>query len=215
MVLRSTPREPKMDRRPSQPIRILAGGTALFAWTSLGIQLALLLNAMGMGPALWRFAGYFTILTNLLVAIMASEIASGRTDRLSGPGARMAVTAAIVLLGVAYWFLLAPLWTPTGWQLAADIGLHLAVPVLAFALWFAMSGGGLGWRDVPKAAVWPALYAAYALVRGTFDGWYAYWFLNPKDQSTAELLISVAGLAVLVMGMGAALVAIDRRRARR
>ena len=204
-----------MARGPGESTRMLAGATALVAWASLGIQLALLLNAMNMVPALWRFLGFFTILTNLLAAIMATEIASGRTDRLSGPAARMAVTAAILLVGIAYWFLLAPLWTPTGWQLAADIGLHLAVPVLTFALWFAMSGNGLGWRDVPKAAIWPALYAVYALVRGTFDGWYAYWFLNPKDQSTAELLISVAGLTLLVMAIGAALVAIDRRRAAR
>lgn len=201
-----------MARRPSDSIRMLAGGTALVAWTSLGVQLALLLNAMNMGPALWRFAGFFTILTNVLVAVMATEIASGRTDRLSGPAARMAVTAAIVLVGLTYWFLLAPLWTPTGWQLASDIGLHLAVPVLAFALWFAMSGASLGWRDVPKAAIWPALYAIYAVARGAVDGWYAYWFLNPEDQSAAELLVSVAGFALLVMAIGATLVAIDRRR---
>jgi hypothetical protein len=202
-------------RGPSDSIRALAGAAALVAWTSLGLQLALLLNAMNMAPALWRFAGYFTILTNLLVAVMATEIASGRTDRLSGPAARMAVTAAIVLVGVAYWFLLAPLWTPTGWQLAADIGLHLAVPVLAFVLWFAMADGRLRWSDAPKAAIWPAIYAVYAVARGAADGWYAYWFLNPKDQSALELVVSIVGLALLVTGIGAALIAIDRsRRAR-
>jgi hypothetical protein len=199
-----------MTRR--EPIELFAGATALVAWTTLGLQLALLLNAMTLAPALWRFAGFFTILTNLLVAIMATEIASGRTDRLSGPIARMCVTAAMLLVGVAYWFLLAPLWTPTGWQLAADIGLHLAVPVLTFALWLAMADGSLGWRDVPKAAIWPALYAIYAVARGAIDRWYAYWFLNPKDQSPLELLVSVIGLAVLIMAVGAMLVAIDRRR---
>ena len=198
-----------------EPTRLLAGATALIAWTALGVQLAILLNAMILVPALWRFAGYFTILTNLLVAIMATEIASGRTDRLSRPVARMAVTAAILLVGIAYWFLLAPLWTPTGWQLAADIGLHLAVPVLACALWFAMADGGLEWSDAPKAAIWPAIYAVYAVARGAADGWYAYWFLNPKDQSLLELVASIVGLALLVTGIGAALIAIDRsRRAR-
>jgi hypothetical protein len=195
-----------------EPIQLFAGATALVAWTTLGLQLALFLNAMTLAPALWRFAGFFTILTNLLVAIMATEIASGRTDRLSGPVARMCVTAAMLLVGVAYWFLLAPLWTPTGWQLAADIGLHLAVPVLTLALWFAMADGTLSWRDVPKAAIWPAIYAIYAVARGAIDGWYAYWFLNPKDQSPLELLVSVVGLALLIMAVGALLVAIDRKR---
>lgn len=195
-----------------EKIALLAGATALVAWASLAVQLAIMLNAMTLVPALWRFIGFFTILTNLLVAIMATEIASGRTDRLSGPAARMAVTAAILLVGVAYWFLLAPLWTPTGWQLAADIGLHTAVPVLAGALWFAMADGSLGWRDVTKAAIWPALYAIYAVVRGAIDGWYAYWFLNPEDQSALELIVSIVGLSALVMAIGALLVGIDRRR---
>ena len=195
-----------------EPIQLFAGATALVAWTTLGLQLALFLNAMTLAPALWRFAGFFTILTNLLVAIMATEIASGRTDRLSGPIARMCVTAAMLLVGAAYWFLLAPLWTPTGWQLAADIGLHLAVPVLTLALWLAMADGSLNWRDVPKAAIWPAIYAVYAVARGAVDGWYAYWFLNPRDQSPLELTASVVSLALLIMAVGALLVAIDRRR---
>ena len=195
---------------------LLAGTTALVAWTSLAIQLAIILNAMTLAPALWRFVGYFTILTNLLIAIMATQIARGREGRLEGRAARMALTAAILLVAIAYWFLLAPLWTPTGWQLAADIGLHSVVPILAAVLWFRTSDGRLKWSDVPKAAIWPAVYALYAIARGAADGWYAYWFLNPKDQSALELVVSVAGLSLLVMAIGAVLVTIDRtRRARR
>ena len=203
-----------MRRRLSKPTRVLAGATALLAWLSLGLQLAIMLNAMSLWPALWRFAGYFTILTNLLLAIMATQIARGRERGLGRPVPRMGVTAAILLVGIAYWFLLAPLWTPTGWQLAADIGLHSGAPILAAALWFRMSDGHLRWSDIPKAAIWPALYAIYAVARGLADGWYAYWFLNPRDQSAVELLVSIAGLSLLVMAIAAGLVAIDRRRAR-
>lgn len=203
-----------MAKRFSEPTEVLAGATALVAWLSLGVQLAILLNEMTFWPALWRFAGYFTILTNLLLAAAATQIARGREGNLAAPVARMAITAAILLVGVAYWFLLAPLWTPTGWQLAADIGLHSAAPILAAALWFKMSAGQLRWRDVPKAAIWPAIYAIYAVVRGAGDGWYAYWFLNPRDQSAVELTVSIAGLSLLVMAIAAVLVAIDRRAAR-
>ena len=188
----------------------LAWVTAICGWASLGIQLAIMLEAMAIGPALWRFLGFFTILTNLLVAVMATRIALGRERSVSGPAARMGITAAILLVGIAYWFLLAPLWTPTGWQLVADIGLHTVQPVLAAALWLSMRDGSLGWKDVPKAAILPAGYAIYALARGAGDGWYAYWFLNPDDQSLVELLVSIAGLSLLVMGIGAVLVAIDR-----
>jgi hypothetical protein len=192
------------------PRNTLAWATAIGGWAGLGIQLAIMLEAMAIAPALWRFLGFFTIVTNLLVAVMATRIALGRTSGLSGPAARMAITAAILLVGIAYWFLLAPLWTPTGWQLVADIGLHTVQPVLVAALWFTLRDGSLVWRDLPKAAIWPAAYAIYALARGAGDGWYAYWFLNPDDQSLVELLISIAGLSLLVMGIGAVLVAIDR-----
>lgn len=194
------------------PRNALAWVTAICGWANLGIQLAIMLEAMAVGPALWRFLGFFTILTNLLVAVMATRLALGRKSGLSGPAARMAITAAMLLVGIAYWFLLAPLWTPTGWQLVADIGLHTVQPVLAAALWLSLRDGSLSWSDGPKAAIWPALYAVYALARGAGDGWYAYWFLNPKDQSLVELLISIAGFSLLVMGIGAVLVAIDRAR---
>lgn len=192
------------------PRKTLAWVTAICGWAGLGIQLAIMLEAMAVGPALWRFLGFFTILTNLLVAVMATRMALGRESGLSGPAARMSITAAILLVGIAYWFLLAPLWTPTGWQLVADIGLHSMQPALAAALWLFLRDGSLGWSDVPKAAIWPTVYAVYALARGAGDGWYAYWFLNPDDQSLAELLVSIAGLSLLVMGIGAVLVAIDR-----
>ena len=201
-----------MVKTAIKPRHALAWATTIGGWASLGVQFAILLEAMAVGPALWRFLGFFTIGTNLLVAVMATRIALGRTRGLSGPAARMAITAAILLVGIAYWFLLAPLWTPTGWQLVADIGLHTVQPAMAAALWLALRDGSLAWRDVPKAAIWPALYAVYALARGASDGWYAYWFLNPKDQSLLELLVSIAGLSLLVMGIGAVLVAIDRAR---
>jgi hypothetical protein len=204
-----------MARRLSEPTEILAGATALVAWVSLGVQLAILLNEMTLWPALWRFAGFFTILTNLLLAVTATQAARGSESGLAAPVPRMAITAAILLVAIAYWFLLAPLWTPTGWQLAADIGLHSAAPVLAAALWFKMSDGRLGWRDVAKAAIWPAIYAVYAVARGAIDGWYAYWFLNPKDQSAIELVVSIAGFSLLVMGIAAVLVGIDRKAAAR
>lgn len=204
-----------MARFGARWTRRIASATAIVAWSSLCLQLAILLASMPAGQALWRFFGYFTILTNLLVAIMATQLARGNQRGLGSSAGRMAMTAAILLVGVAYWFLLAPLWTPTGLQLAADIGLHSAVPLLAAALWYGLADGRLRWPDAVKAAIWPALYAVYALARGAADGWYAYWFLNPRDLSALELLLSVAGLSVLVTGIGAALVGIDRRVARR
>jgi hypothetical protein len=194
--------------------KTLAWATAIGGWGSLGLQLAIMLQTMPAASAMWRFLSFFTILTNMLVAAMATRIALGRDGGISGPVARMAITAAILLVGIVYWLLLASQWHPTGWQLVADIGLHSVEPVLAAALWFVSRDGSLKWRDLPKATIWPAAFAVYALARGAVDGWYAYWFLNPRDQSLIELIISIVGLSLLVMAIGAVLIAIDRAHGR-
>jgi hypothetical protein len=187
--------------------------TALTGWGALVLQYAIMLQANAPLPALWRFLGYFTILTNLLVAVMATGIAAGRAGLLGAPPGRMAVTAAIVLVGAVYWLLLAALWQPEGAQLIADFALHSIMPILAAFLWWTMRDGTLAWRDVPKAAIWPAAYACYALARGQIDGWYAYWFFDPSRQDFGGMAAAIIGLSLLVAAIGAALVAIDRRRA--
>lgn len=192
--------------------RSIAAITASVAWCSLALQFGLMLGTQSIGEALWRFLGFFTVLTNILVAIMATGLAVGLKGQISSSAkARMAVTAGIMLVGLAYWTLLASLWQPEGWQLIADIGLHTAVPLLAFATWFASRDGSLRWRDTQSAALWPAAYAMYALARGSIDGWYAYWFFDPSTRDWGEILLSVVALATLVVGIGALLVAVDRR----
>ena len=50
-------------------------------------------------------------------------------------------------------------------------------------VWILAPNGSLGRRDFAWALVPPVLYAAYAMVRGAMDGWYAYWFLDPSQQT--------------------------------
>lgn len=197
-----------MTRRP----RTIAGVCAGVVWASLALQLSLLLRTQPPAAALWLFFGFFTVLTNILVAAMATGLALGRTHGpLAGAKARMAITAAIVMVGIAYWILLAALWKPTGMQLAADIGLHSASPILALATWFVARDGTLEWKDSWIAAIWPSVYAAYALARGHLDGWYAYWFFDPSRQGWGEIALSISGLSALVIGIGAVLIGVDRQ----
>jgi hypothetical protein len=68
-------------------------------------------------------------------------------------------------------------------------------------MWLAGLHEQLKWRDILWALVPPLLYCLYALARGSADGFYAYWFLNPAVQSPAEMVSStvllLAGLAVI------------------
>lgn len=204
-----------MRVRASGAARILAAATALTAWAALGLQLAILIANMGAVAGLWRFAGFFTILTNLLTALVATAIAAGRTGGLAAPRMRLLTANAIALVGLVYVIALQGLWNPQGAQKIADVALHNVVPVLFLLTWLAAPHRALGWKAIPFALLWPLAYTAYALLRGAVDGWYAYWFLDPNTQSIGELALSVAVLLSAFAAFAALLWWADRRLARR
>lgn len=196
--------------------RGLALATALIGWAALGLQLCILVDRMGaIGPALWRFLGYFTLLTNLMVAVVASAMALCPKSALAGPKARLAALTSIVLVGVVYGLLLRNVWTPTGWQKIADLGLHDVVPPLFALAWLLGRHGGLAFRDIFWAVAPGLVYLVYALTRGAADGWYAYWFLNPDTLGTERLALNIVRLAAGFLLAGTILVAADRALARR
>jgi hypothetical protein len=67
----------------------------------------------------------------------------------------------------------------------------------------------LKWRDILWALVPPALYCVYALARGTADGFYAYWFLNPTLQTPAQTAWSIVVLLAAVAVIAGVLNTID------
>ena len=119
---------------------------------------------------------------------------------------------SIVTVGIVSSLLLRSVWSPQGWQKVADMLLHDVTPSLFALLWAVAPHGGLDWRDLKWALVPPALYLAYALARGTVDGWYAYWFLDPSRQSLGALGLSIAGVLAVFALVAAVAIAIDRSR---
>lgn len=194
--------------------RWMATVLALIAWGGLGLQYVIFAQAVGVGLATWRFFGFFTILSNMGIAAIATAIALGRENKLTGARARLMGLTAIVTVGFVYSILLRSTWNPQGLQKLADAALHDWTPILFVILWALMPHGELKWRELKWAMTPPALYLAYALGRGAIDGWYPYYFLNPTLQSGAELAVSILGtLAVFAIIAGGA-IAFDRRMGR-
>jgi hypothetical protein len=192
-------------------VRPLAAVAALVGWAALVLQLALIMRNLGPALGAWRYVGFFTVLSNIGVASIATAVALGWDNRLTSAKARLAGLTAIVTVGFVYSVLLRSLWHPTGWQKVADAGLHDATPILFAVLWRAMPHGALQWRDIGIALAGPALYLGYALARGSVDGWYPYYFIDPTTQSLASLLGSIAGVIAVFGAVAALAVAIDRR----
>ena len=193
--------------------RIIAAVAALIGWAGLALQLVLIVRNLGLPLGLWRFVGFFTILTNIGAASVATALAVGRVQRLAGGRAQLMATTSIIMVGIVYAIALRDLWSPTGLQKIADIALHEATPLLWLGLWLAAPSRRLGWREIWWALAPPAGYFLYALARGAMDGWYAYWFLDPARQDAVDLLATVAIMLCGFSVMAAVLIAIDRWRA--
>ncbi|MEO6114665.1 MAG: Pr6Pr family membrane protein [Sphingomicrobium sp.] len=195
--------------------RAVAGVTAVIAAAGLVLQFVIFAGNVGVGLAAWRFIGFFTILSNIGIAVIAGAIAIGGENWLTSARARLMGLTAIVTVGFVYSLLLRSLWHPQGLQKIVDVALHDVTPILFALLWALMPHGALGWRDLKWALTPPALYLAYALGRGAIDGWYPYYFLNPALQTVGDLALSIAGvLAVFAIIAGCA-IAVDRRMGRR
>src|SRR5215212_9515079 len=110
--------------------RVIAAVAALVGWTGLALQLLLIARNLGPGLGLWRFVGFFTILTNIGAAAVATAIAAGRTYGLAGARGRLMAVTSILAVGIVYSVALRAMWNPTGLQKVADIALHDATPLL-------------------------------------------------------------------------------------
>jgi hypothetical protein len=194
--------------------RWMAAVLALVAWSGLALQYSIFADRVGLGLATWRYFGFFTILSNIGIAGIATAIALGRDNKLTGARTRLMGLTAIVTVGFVYSILLRSTWNPQGLQKLADAALHDVTPLLFAILWALMPHRELKWSDMKWALTPPALYLAYALGRGAIDGWYPYYFLNPTLQTGMELAASIFGtLAVFAIIAGSA-IAVDMRMTR-
>lgn len=198
----------------SQTGRWFAALIASVGWLSLAMQLSVshqLLTVQGFTfiEVIWRMLGYFTILSNILVAMVMTGVALNRWPG----GARMspAVLAAtmiyIVCVGVFYHLLLAQLYDLSGLAWLADTGLHSAIPLMTLVWWLLFCPkSGLRAHHIVWWLAYPLAYCAAALVRGQIAGWYPYPFIDAAALGLPKALLNSALLTLAFLLMGAIIV---------
>ena len=198
------------------------GGFALVGLVALGLQYALMIGTdPGRIAALTlNFFSFFTILTNLLVAVALTlpVIAPGtRMGRwASSEGVRAGVTMYAVVVGLVYHFLLHATWNPQGWSYVANISLHYVMPAAILIDWLAFTPNGrLRWIDAAKWLAFPLLYGGWTLLHGAISGWYPYWFIDAATLGLGRTLLNFGALLVFFGLVGLIVVAIDRTLGRR
>jgi hypothetical protein len=193
---------------------------AAVAWPALMLQYWLILWSGPIVHATVRYFSFFTILSNLLVALVAAATATGgnwaplrfwRTPRMRGLAALcIAVTCLI------YATVLAGRFHLQGPQLVADRALHYVVPFLYLFWWgVLLPHGMLAWRDAVRWLLFPLVYLVWTLLRGAVVHEYPYPFMDVDQLGYGAVSINALGVAVVFVVLGLGLVLVDRILARR
>lgn len=200
--------------------KAMAGATAAVALAALVLQYVLLLaltrDNIGAALGTLRFFSYFTILSNIGVALVCLTAAVGRGGFFARSDVRGAVALYIGVTGLIYATILRHLWQPQGAQWWADSGLHYASPLLYLAWWLAFAPhGALGWRTLPRWLLFPLGYLVWVLVRGAWFGEYPYPFIDVGQLGLGRAGVNALGVLLAFLALGSALAWIDGLLARR
>lgn len=184
---------------------------AIVCWAGLAVQFAATYGVQhDVTATLWVLARFFTILTNLLVAVTMTWVAIGRKV---SPEVLGGLTLALLLVSVIYMTLLRGLMHLNGAALIADTLFHKVSPVL-MALWWLLFAprAKLRWSAPILWAIYPLGYLIYVLARGRVDGRYPYPFIDVGKLGWLQTALNVGGIALGFILAGFALVWIDSWR---
>ncbi|MGK6356239.1 Pr6Pr family membrane protein [Sphingomonas sp. DT-207] len=192
-------------------VRVCAGVIALAGWAGLAIQLdASLAKSGSLGASLWSMLRFFTVISNLILALFFTGIALGFA-RLMRPRAIGGMTLTMLLVGVVYHLLLRGLVELSAGAMLANVLLHKVTPLLAAGFWLAFAvKGGLRFSDPLRWTALPLAYLGYALGRGAIDGVYPYPFMDVASIGWTRTLANSAAIAAGFLVAGYALVFLDR-----
>ena len=187
---------------------LFASGIAVLGWTALVVDfsrwLAFAISAgRGIVVATVTYFRYFTVLTNLGVAILMTVAALALWRRRAPPDSRWFRGALVYMIVtcITYELLLRRLWSPQGLQFWTDLAFHDIQPALTLIFWVtAAPKRDLHWRDLPILLPYPIIYFALALVIGARGGGYPYDFLDVTALGYPRVItIGLAFLAVFLL----------------
>lgn len=169
-------------------------------------QLILFINARttNIGEVIIRFFSYFTILSNIAVALCFFANANGKKNQLEFwklSSIKTAILVYILVVGIVYNVMLRSLWTPTGAQKIVDELLHVLMPFLFLLYWWLfVPKTHFNIRHVWNSLIFPLIYLIWVLIRGAVSNWYPYPFVDVFNHGYQIVGISCA-ILLLVFGL--------------
>ncbi len=190
---------------------------ATIGWFVIGLQYYLIASTpdVTMAEATIRLLAYFTILTNILVALAMTLPWLAPHSKLgsffSRPSVRTAIACYIIIVSTIYYAILRKLWNPEGLQYLADTIEHCIAPALYIIDWLVfVPKGTVSARSVPSWLLYPIGYAAYSLLHGAVTGFYPHPFLDVTQLGYRHVLLNMSVLTAAFAVLGLILVGADR-----
>jgi len=180
----------------------------ILGWFALVSQLYLIIQnrIVPVPETVIRYFSFFTILTNLLVALCVTALwikPDSKWGRFfSKPATLTAITVYIVIVGIVYNVLLRFLWKPQGLQYVTDELLHTVIPALFLLLWVLyVSSQELQYKNAFPWLIYPLIYLCWTFVHGAISGYYPYPFVNVAELGYHRVLVNCVGLFVAFLGL--------------
>lgn len=197
--------------------RLLSLLFAIIVWFAVLTQYYLMVEnrASSISEMTIRFFSFFTILTNLLVAIYFTLVTlkskSSSLSVLHKPGTLTAITTYITIVGLVYQIILRHLWQPKGLQIIVDELLHTLIPLIVIIYWYLYENKSLvTYKNIPKWLIYPLIYLVCILIRGKFSNFYPYPFINVTNLGLLKVGINSILLMALFVGLSVLFVKIGK-----
>lgn len=166
--------------------------------------------------AINHFYSYFTIITNTALAVFLISLGWFPNSRMSRWFNRKSVVGGfalyIAIVGIIYYALLYNPNKPFSGEIIATHILHGYMPPAFLLLWFLVfRKHNLKYIQAIQWLVYPALYFAYVLLRGSFLNKYPYFFLDVEKYGYEKVLVNASGVLMIFLIIGSVIVYIDNR----
>ena len=179
---------------------------AIIATLAVLLQLYVIIEnrVMSIAQTLIKFFSYFTIISNIMVAICFTTLSVKPISKwghfFSKAQTVTAINVYILVVGLVYNMVLRWLWSPKGLQLMADNLLHVVVPIWFLIYWIAwIPKVNLQWKNVFYFLIYPAVYCVYILVRGAISNQYPYFFIDAAKLGYPQVALNCTVLLVVFL----------------
>ena len=194
---------------------------ALIGWFALIGQFWLSIEnrVTNIPEAVARFFTYFTILTNIIVAVYFTGLYISKRENLGllhKPGMLTAITLYIFMVGMVYQVALRHVWKPQGMQWVVNELLHTIIPFLVLVYWYLYAvTRPVKYREIFAWAIYPLGYLGLILARGKIASWYPYYFVDVNILGMEKALQNAAILTVAFLAVAALFLFIGKKLLKR